>query len=264
MAVMGERELRAQTSQRDWASFDALFRQTVHPVHRFLFRLCGERLQAEHLTLRTFETAWEQGLPRLTHRPSPAWVLRVALQLARREVPPGPAAAAEPPEDVEPEIWRALQGLDRETKAALLLRVGERLPAGAVAQITGADVSDVRAAVCRGALAGAGLPPGGAPVQQWDALERLLDAALTEASEDAEEPLARGALAMARAYQCLRADPAFILRTKVKLATAAKAETHGKDSTDRPARHRNNGRGPAFIEVRKPARGARWGRATGI
>lgn len=261
---MNERDLLGRAPQRDWPAFDILFRQTVHPVHRFLLGLCGDRLQAEALAVRTFEAAWQHGVPDHTRMPFVAWVLRLALQLTRREGVGGPALVGEAPDGVETGVWWAFQGLDREAKAALLLRVGEGLPTGVVAQVTGADVAAVRAAVYRGAVISSGAAPNGLPVRQWDAFERLLDAARADGGEDASgDPLVRGARSVARMYQRLRAAPAFVLRTKVKLATAAKAEAHDKKGNGRMNRRRNNGRGPAFVEVQNPERAASGHRLTG-
>jgi DNA-directed RNA polymerase specialized sigma24 family protein len=253
---MTQRDLVARASRRDWPEFDALFRQTVHPVHRFLYGLTGDRVRAELLTVRTFEAAWQQGVPSLSHMPFVAWMLRLALQIANREGTDRGGAPQGWPEGVDPEGWRAFRALDREARVALLLRVGERLAPGNVAQVMGRDASAVRKAVYRGVAAAAGVPATGLLDQQWDVFERLLETALRNEDNAPDGPISEGTRAVGRMCLVLRADPTFVLRTKVKLATTAKAEAAGRKNTSGSERRRNNRRGPSFLEVRKPAREA--------
>jgi RNA polymerase sigma-70 factor (ECF subfamily) len=130
----------APSAERE-AAFEALFSEHYARVYGVLFRLLGDRAEAEDLTLETFWRLWRRAPP--TAENLGGWLYRVALRLGynalragrrrtRYEVeagvaaleasaPPDPALAAEQAE-TRAHVRAALRQLPERDSRLLLLR----------------------------------------------------------------------------------------------------------------------------------------------
>ena len=79
VAVAGTRTLPAASVSQRTAEFEALFQEHYDRIYAVLFRLTGNRAEAEDLTLETFWRWWER--PPKRNDNVAGWLYRVAIRL---------------------------------------------------------------------------------------------------------------------------------------------------------------------------------------
>jgi RNA polymerase sigma-70 factor (ECF subfamily) len=95
-----------RAKEGDAAAFEQLFRDHHVRVYNLVHYMLGDRAEAEDVTQRAFVKAWEE-LPRLRDvQAFPAWLNRIAANLAR-DVARSPAARMASADDPEPLMERA-------------------------------------------------------------------------------------------------------------------------------------------------------------
>ena len=140
--AIGSEEKRAERKERAAAAFEDLFLQHWEKVYGVLFRLTGDRAEAEDLALETFLRLWQR--PPAQDQTLAGWLYRVATNLgynalrsagrrARHEldagmealatdtVSPNPAKEAERSEDRQ-RVQQILQQMPARQAQLLILR----------------------------------------------------------------------------------------------------------------------------------------------
>jgi DNA-directed RNA polymerase specialized sigma24 family protein len=120
-----------------------LYEAHVSDVYGYLAYRLGSRAEAEHLTRLTFERASHE--PESSD-PARIWLLKIARQLTR-------GRSADPWSDdlgLEPELARALAGLDRGPRSVIALRFGAGLRGPEIAGVLGVSQAEVRRLLSQG------------------------------------------------------------------------------------------------------------------
>ncbi len=176
---LAEAELVALAQRGDAAAFEELVLRCQDRVHNACYRLCGNEAEAADLTQSTFLKAY-RALGRFELRAGFfTWVFRIAVNLAlsqRRQTRRRPRLVAddsdgqtrlEPASDREQDDPRgralqrerherlaaALQRLDEEFRAAVILKDIENLDYAAIAEILQTPIGTVKSRIHRGRLA---------------------------------------------------------------------------------------------------------------
>ena len=119
-------------ARQELAAFEALFVQYYTRVYAVLFRLVGDRAEAEDLTLETFWKLWRQPPPRADNLAG--WLYRVATRLGynamraaqRRQRHERAAAESLEPADGGDPAEEAERAIERARVRAILGRMPER------------------------------------------------------------------------------------------------------------------------------------------
>lgn len=122
-----------------------LYEAHVSDVYGYLAYRLGSRAEAEHLTRLTFERALHE--PESSD-PARIWLLKIARQLTRSR-----ERSADTSSDdlgLEPELARALAGLDRGPRSVIALRFGAGLRGPEIAGVLGVSQAEVRRLLSQG------------------------------------------------------------------------------------------------------------------
>ncbi len=153
--MVSDAELIARCLAGDRAAFDEIVRRYQDALFRHLFRLAGNREQAEDLCQEAFLRLY-RALPSFQrHRPLAPFLLKIATNLWR-DGRPRPVLLAEVPavESRHPEqvalqnlereaIRRAMAGLRPEYREVLSLRYDQGLSYREIAEVTGTSAGTV-------------------------------------------------------------------------------------------------------------------------
>lgn len=134
------------------SAFERFYVSEAKAVFTAVYLMCRDRQLAEDATQEAFARALERW-DRLEPQPSVAgWVMRTALNVARRSLRrrrawPMPREARNPDEAVE--LWTAVRGLPRRQQEAVVLHYRMGVPVQEIAQILGCREGTVRTHLAR-------------------------------------------------------------------------------------------------------------------
>ena len=148
----------AGDAAEDRVAFEALFDSTYDRCVTVARRIVADVPVAEELASEAFARAWARWRSLRSHPCPSGWVVRatsnLALDLARRGLPPVAREAGRPPEAdvvaVRVALAHALRGLSRRQRGAIVLRYLADLPEHDVALALGISDGSVKTHLHRG------------------------------------------------------------------------------------------------------------------
>ena len=151
MTVTTEHVRLNEAAQSKVATFEATFFQHYTRVYAVLFRLVGDKAEAEDLTLETFWKLWQQPPPRADNLGG--WLYRVATRLgyntlraAKRRMQYEDAAMRDAADSLDPA--RQVERMDeRANVRAVLSRMPERDGQLLVLRYSGLSYKEIAAAI---------------------------------------------------------------------------------------------------------------------
>lgn len=153
----------ASAREGDPGAFDRLYREHAGRVHAICLRITADRRRAEELTQDVFVRCWKRlpsfrGESRFT-----TWLYRVAVNLAlddrrrvrrrrerRSEGDPDDLRSAPDPADERMDLERAVAGLPRGARVAVVLHDIEGYRYEEVAEMMGVSLGTVKSQIHRG------------------------------------------------------------------------------------------------------------------
>jgi len=146
---MSDSKDAALAAEGDYQAFERLYRRYLSRIYTLCARLSGSPATAAELTEDVFVRAWEE-LPQFQGEGAfPAWLHRLATEVALNGREPDPSAAASIEENGEPDLSQAIDRLPADARRIFVLHDVEGFKHEEIAEIFGITAGGSKARLRR-------------------------------------------------------------------------------------------------------------------